>query len=128
MLRKIAAVALGGSFGATMRYLTVLYIDRLLRGSFPGGTLAVNLAGSLVTGVLWGVFETVVVTPTARTFLLVGVLGGFTTFSAFSMETVNLLRDGEMLRAIASVTLNTAGSIVLAFIGYLAGRAVIMIS
>lgn len=102
---KILLVGGGGFIGSVLRYLASGYVQNL-SGSigFPYGTLAVNLAGCLVIGFLSyladvrGIF-----TAETRAFVFVGVLGGFTTFSTFGNETMNLLRDGENTYALANV-------------------------
>jgi len=79
-------------------------------GVFPWGTLWVNLIGSFVIGILWEVSERVSVAPDLRIFVLVGILGGFTTFSSFALETINLLRAGETGYALINIiTTNMLG-------------------
>ena len=98
-----------------LRYLTSGWVQRydLFQG-FPLGTLAVNLMGSAVLGLLAGVSESrFVFGPSGPLFLFIGVLGGFTTYSTFSFETFGLLREGLYLRAVANVT----GTLVLCFAG-----------
>lgn len=102
---KLLLVGGGGFAGSVLRYLVSGYVQNL-SGSigFPYGTLAVNLAGCFVIGFLSyladvrGVF-----TAEARAFVFVGVLGGFTTFSTFGNETMNLLRDGENAYALFNI-------------------------
>jgi CrcB protein len=80
------------------------WVGRLLGVNFPWGTLAVNVVGGLVMGLLVGVMaQAWSVSPAIRAFLTVGVLGGFTTFSAFSLETVLLLQRGDILAALAYI-------------------------
>lgn len=93
-------VAVGSALGGVARYLVGIGLQRLSGGTFPFGTLAVNVVGSLLIGfVLQLALEGVGPTPATRTFLVVGVLGGFTTFSAFSWETVALLETEGWGRA-----------------------------
>lgn len=102
---KLLLVGGGGFIGSVLRYLASGYVQNL-SGSigFPYGTLGVNLAGCFVVGFLSyladvrGVF-----TPETRAFVFIGLLGGFTTFSTFGNETMNLLRDGENTYALANV-------------------------
>lgn len=98
----ILAVAAGGALGSVGRYLVGGWFGRMLGVDFPWGTLAVNVAGGLVMGALveamalsWNV------SPELRAFLTVGVLGGFTTFSAFSLEVVLLAERGQWTEAAA---------------------------
>jgi len=113
-MKLLLAVALGGALGATARYLVVSQVLRLVGGGFPLGTLVVNVLGSFVLGVLvalmtlkWPMGETF------RGFLVVGVLGGFTTFSAFSLDTVLLVERGHLPAAavyvLATVILSVGG-------------------
>lgn len=93
-------VALGGALGSVLRWGLSGAVQRWSGGTFPWGTFVVNAVGSLAIGVLAALaLERALVPPAARLFLIVGVLGGFTTFSAFSYETVALLRDGQWLTA-----------------------------
>jgi CrcB protein len=113
-MNAILAVAAGGALGAVSRYLVVGQVARLAGATFPFGTLAVNIAGSLILGLL-AEYITLRWTPSeeVRVFLIVGVLGGFTTFSAFSLDAVLLLERGELLRAFgyiaATVLLSVGG-------------------
>jgi len=96
----IFAVAAGGAAGAVARYLVMSSVGHWLGHGFPWGTIAVNIIGSLVLGALIEVMA-LVWSPTEamRAFLVVGVLGAFTTFSAFSMDTVYLFERGEIISA-----------------------------
>ncbi|MDR1283301.1 MAG: fluoride efflux transporter CrcB [Opitutaceae bacterium] len=96
--QQIALVAFGGGLGSVARFLLSAYASGGTPGwRFPVGTFLVNLAGCLVIGALWAAAERwpVVLTPHLRLLLFTGVLGGFTTFSSFGLETVLLLRRGE---------------------------------
>lgn len=88
----LAAVALGGALGSVARYALGVALRPASSASWPWGTLTVNVAGSLVIGVLFAWFATRPVSDATRVGLITGVLGGFTTFSAFSIETLELLR------------------------------------
>ncbi len=100
-MRDALLVALGGALGSVLRWSVSSWLARLSRdAAFPWGTLAVNIAGSAAIGfVLTLAFERGSVPPAVRLFLVTGILGGFTTFSAFSWETLVLLRDGHVLAA-----------------------------
>ena len=118
------AVAVGGALGASARFFTGTLVARLApQATFPWGTFAVNVLGCLAFGLLAGAFERAAVGPAGRTFLLAGVLGGFTTFSAFAFENVELLLAGQPGRA----ALNIAGQVVLGvgglWVGVLLARA-----
>jgi fluoride exporter len=107
-MRNILVVGLGGFLGSVCRYLMSGWVQRL-SGSFrfPYGTLSVNIVGCLLIGLLGGWADNAeLFHPTTRIFLLIGVLGGFTTFSSFGYETMALLRDHEVLAASANVGLH----------------------
>jgi fluoride exporter len=106
---NVLLVALGGSIGAVARYGLAGLVQRFTTPYFPFGTFVVNIVGCLVFGILAGVAEQrSALGPQARAFLLIGILGGFTTFSSFSFETFQLLRDAEFIRA----SLNALGQVV----------------
>ena len=121
-MTKIAIMALGGAVGTVLRYFTAGVVQRYSDGAFPAGTLGVNLIGSLCIGVLWGLFEDMAVSANVRTFLLIGVLGAFTTFSTFTLENFHLLRDGEMKVALMNVLVSNTAGIALVFGGYFMSR------
>jgi CrcB protein len=113
---SILYVALGGALGSVARWLVSGAVQRWAGGTFPWGTFAVNAAGSLAIGVLAAIaLERTLVPPAARLFLIVGVLGGFTTFSAFSYETMAMLRGGQWVSAagyaLGSVIVGVAGAL-----------------
>ena len=103
------------------RYALGGAVHRLVPGFFPYGTFVVNVLGCVVFGLIVGLAESrFVLGPGARAFLLVGVLGGFTTFSSFTFESFELLRSGQILAAGVNIT----GQVVIGFIGLWAGFAV----
>lgn len=110
-------VMLGGAIGAGLRHLVGAASLRLLGPGFPWGTLAVNLAGGLAMGLLAGWLVRAGGTEGTRLFVGVGILGGFTTFSAFSLEVGNMLQRGEIGIAAAYVTASVVGSVLLLFAG-----------
>ena len=105
---KIFLVGTGGFIGSVLRYVLGGVAQQLTRSeSFPYGTLAVNLIGCLAIGCLAELAETRgFFTSESRAFVFIGLLGGFTTFSAFGNETMNLWRDGESAFAIANIGAN----------------------
>ncbi len=124
-LATLLLVGLGGFAGSILRYGAGEWLQRLLGDSaFPFGTLFVNAAGCLTIGILAGLSESRdLLTEDARNFLYVGVLGGFTTFSAFGYQTLTLMRDGHTAMALANVGLQLALGLSAAAGGYLAARA-----
>jgi CrcB protein len=119
---KLFSVAAGGALGAVLRYAVSGWSYRIFPGVFPWGTLAVNLLGSLVIGILWGLFEDAMVSQSARLFLLPGILGAFTTFSTFSLESFHLIRDGEYGFVAWNIVLSVVLGIALVFTGYFSAR------
>jgi CrcB protein len=99
----ILAIAVGGAFGSVLRYIIGGVVQRSTHAGFPYGTLAVNIIGCLLIGALVQHFMNVEPSSLVRGFLVVGFCGGFTTFSAFSMETIGLVYSGSYLRASAYV-------------------------
>ncbi|HZQ06380.1 MAG TPA: fluoride efflux transporter CrcB [Anaerolineae bacterium] len=122
---RIVLVGLGGAVGSILRYLVSGYVqDASGSIGFPFGTLAVNVIGCLVIGILTQLAEARgILTPEARALLVVGVMGGFTTFSTFGNETVALLRDGENILALV----NIGASLVLGFGAVYIGRALVSV-
>ena len=129
-MRHLLAVALGGSLGSVARYLLQGAVQRRAgeaRGwaaVFPWGTLAVNLLGCLAIGFLAVLFEErLAIAPATRTFILIGLLGGFTTFSSFGFETFALLRDGNTLLALANVATSVTAGLAAVVLGAMLARA-----
>ncbi|MEO0601058.1 MAG: fluoride efflux transporter CrcB [Myxococcota bacterium] len=116
-------VALGGALGAVLRYGAGRLSVHLLGPSWPFGTLFVNVVGSLALGFVVGLSERAMPAST-RTFLGTGMLGAFTTFSTFSVETVGLAERGEVIGAIGNVVANTALGLTAAVLGLWLARAV----
>ncbi|HEU4365132.1 MAG TPA: fluoride efflux transporter CrcB [Candidatus Krumholzibacteria bacterium] len=118
---KFLWIGIGGFIGSVLRYLVAGWAQESSRSvSFPYGTLVVNIAGCLLIGALSYLADARgLLQAEVRLFLFVGVLGGFTTFSTFGLETLNLLRDGELLVAI----LNVSANVVLCLAAVWAGRA-----
>ena len=109
-MTKILLVGVGGFLGSVLRYLVSGYIQQVTKSAlFPYGTLAVNLIGCFIIGFLSQLAESRgLFTPESRALLFVGFLGGFTTFSTFSNESVNLLRDGENFYALLNAGMHFA--------------------
>ncbi|MGD2045902.1 MAG: fluoride efflux transporter CrcB [Gemmatimonadota bacterium] len=95
----LLVVGLGGALGAVSRYLSSGWVQTLAGGFFPWGTMAVNVAGSLMLGFMMVWLQSTTASPELRNLITVGFLGSFTTFSTFSYETTAMLRDGEWWRA-----------------------------
>jgi CrcB protein len=124
----LVLVASGGAVGSVLRYAVTGIAQRLFASggsaaaSFPVGTLVVNVTGSFLIGLLMGLAESrAVFGAEARLLLVTGLLGGYTTFSAFSLETLVLFRAGQMGTAIGSVLLQVLLGLAAAFAGFTAG-------
>lgn len=99
-------IAAGGAVGSTLRYLIGGFVQRSAAAGFPVGTLAVNVVGCFIVGVFTQHFMNLSPSPALRAALVTGFCGGFTTFSAFSIETVGLIDGGEYAKATAYIVLS----------------------
>jgi len=116
---------MGGAFGAVLRYGASLSVYSLLGRGFPYGTLFVNVSGSLLMGLLSVIMlERFNIDPEWRAAVLVGVLGSFTTFSTFSIETLNLLEQGDVIRATANIVLSVLVCLAAVWCGVIIGRQI----
>jgi CrcB protein len=115
----ISLVALGGALGSVSRYLLGMWIQSASRSvDFPYGTLTVNLIGCFVIGFLSQLAEARgAFTPETRALVFIGILGGFTTFSSFGNDTLNLFRDGETVNALVNVGANVILGLALVWLG-----------
>lgn len=118
-MSKTAAIAAGGAVGATMRYFVGLVSTRLFGTDYPWGTVIVNLIGAFLIGFLWGLFEQMDMSVNFKNFVLVGVIGSFTTFSTLSLDAFSLFRSGNGQLAFYHVILTNALGFVLVAAGYL---------
>jgi CrcB protein len=120
---KMLLAGFGGFIGSALRYWMSVMVYRNLGQDFPYGTLLVNLVGCLLIGLLMSLFEhRFVVSPNLRILLSIGVLGGFTTFSSFSYETISLIREGSYYLGMINVSLNVFLCLAGTAIGGIAGK------
>ena len=120
------AIAVGGAVGAVGRFWISDLVDSGLGKNFPHGTLVVNVAGSLLMGILYVLLvEKLTADPIWRSFLMVGLLGAFTTFSTFSLETLQLLEAGALLRAGLNVLVSVFSCVLAVWAGTFVGRHLI---
>jgi CrcB protein len=101
----VLSVGAGGFVGAIGRFTIAGFVQKIVGSTFPYGTLTVNILGSFIIGFLFLFFEQSIA-PTQKALLVTGLLGALTTFSTFSLETVLMLQDGLLLRAVLNTTLN----------------------
>ena len=117
-MTKIIAVALGGAIGSVGRYLTSLAVERYSRSNFPFETFTANLIGCLLIGLLWGHFEKLSISNEFRLFLFTGLVGGFTTFSTFARENIQLFKAGEYMHAVIYLLLSNLFGLLLVALGF----------
>lgn len=120
---KWLVVMAGGSLGAASRYGIGLLTARLWGTGFPYGTLVVNLVGCFIIGLLFALADrSRLLTPDVRLLLITGYLGALTTFSSFSVETVNAARAGLMQQAVTNILINNIGGLTLTYLGLRLGN------
>ena len=124
-MKAVLLVALGGAVGSVARYkLSGLVLHHTIDWRFPAGTFTVNVLGCLVAGVLAGLAEKHdLLSPEARLLLFTGLLGGFTTFSAFGLETMHLLKRGDLGVAAANVVLSVVAGLAALWLGLASVRS-----
>jgi CrcB protein len=121
---RLLLVLVGGGLGSAARYVVAVWAAERIGTSFPWGTLIVNVTGSFVIGLVATLAdEAGSISPNTRAFLVAGILGGYTTFSAFSLETWRLLDASEWVRALLNILGSVALSGAAVILGVAAGRA-----
>jgi len=124
-MQRIALIGLAGLAGTLGRYWLSLTVARRYGEDFPAGTLVVNVVGCFLAGALFHLLqERFEVGETARSAVLVGLLGGFTTFSAYGLQTFTLLRDGQLLLAALNVVGSNLLGLLMVWAGYSLARLV----
>jgi CrcB protein len=119
-------IAIGGALGSVARYWCSGVAARLIGETFPWGTLIVNVVGSLIIGffaTITGPDGRLFVGTIPRQFVMVGICGGFTTFSSFSLQTLNLMHDGEWLYAGANIVGSVITCLVAVWLGHIAANS-----
>ena len=125
---RFLLICLGGAIGTGCRYLTTIIAGQWFGTEFPYGTLIANLVGAFIIGLVQQLgLEALVIPDNARLFLTTGVMGGLTTYSAFSYETVRLMESGAWTAAWVNVVVTTAACLSLCFLGIAAGRGVMLL-
>jgi CrcB protein len=125
-VERFLFICLGGAIGTGLRYLTANLAVRWLGADFPYGTLIVNVVGSFLIGLIQQVGATSLLIPeTTRLFLTVGIMGGLTTYSSFSYETLRLAQIGAWSQAWINVLVTTAVCLGVCFLGIVVGRMIV---
>lgn len=121
---RVLLVLAGGALGSGARYLVALWTVERFGSSFPWGTLTVNVAGSFLIGLIATLADELgAIGPDTRVFLVIGVLGGFTTFSSFSLDTMRLAQQDDLVRAVWNIAVTLALGLTAVVLGVAAGRA-----
>ncbi|KHF25580.1 fluoride efflux transporter CrcB [Solemya velum gill symbiont] len=124
-MNQLLLIGAGGALGAIGRYWMSTLVYQFAGRGFPWGTLAVNLLGSLLMGVFYVLLvERLASNGDLRAFLMIGFLGAFTTFSTFSIETLMLIEEGALLRAVGNVLLSVVSCVTAAWIGIMLARSI----
>jgi CrcB protein len=119
---KILLLITGGALGTFFRYQLSLWIQQSVLSSFPYGILSVNVLGSFLIGFFWSLFDAFNFPPYLNLFLFTGFLGGFTTFSSFTLDSALLLKTGQYKMAIAYILASNLFGLFAVFFGYLIGK------
>ncbi len=124
-MMQLSVIAFGGAVGAVLRFLLSNSVYAIMGRNFPWGTLFVNVLGSLLMGFLYILFvERMQTSVELRSFVLVGLLGAFTTFSTFSIETLTLIESGELLRAGLNILISIICCVAACWLGFMLGRQI----
>jgi CrcB protein len=118
MAMKLLAVFLGGAFGSLSRFAVYLLVENKLHIQKFWATMSVNLFGSLLIGVVWAILSGYKNATTWQLLLMTGFLGGFTTFSAFSLDVLELFRAGQLKQALLYIAISLIGSLLMVFCAY----------
>jgi CrcB protein len=119
-------LALGGAIGTMARFAVSGAFARMVGETFPWGTVVVNISGCFAIGILatvTGPDGRLIVAPDLRQFMLIGICGGYTTFSSFSLQTLNLIRNGDMLSAAGNAAVSFIACMIAVWIGAVVGQA-----
>lgn len=122
LLSKILILGVGGAFGTLSRYYVSGMVHKFCGIGFPWGTLAVNLIGSFLIGLSWGIFENTTISSSIKLFLFIGIFGGFTTFSTYTYECLNLLKVGLYKTAFLNIIVSNILGILLVWAGFVLSK------
>lgn len=123
MLKYVILIGTGGFIGSVLRFYVSKLVQNVFLSSFPYGTFAVNVIGCLFIGIIFGIAEKGTwLTPEWRMFLTVGLCGGFTTFSTYSSESFQLLRDGQLINVLSYTALSVVCGLLAVYLGYMISK------
>jgi fluoride exporter len=123
-MKQLFLIALGGGLGTISRYWVSNKLQLLLNQLFPCGTLFVNLSGSFMIGFLFYLFELIPADQNIKSFLFIGFLGAYTTFSTYSLETIRLFQDGQLKMGLSNMLLNNILGLLMLVGGLLSARLI----
>jgi fluoride exporter len=121
-MSKLVYILAGGALGASMRYGISLLVFRVACGSFPWGTLIVNVLGSFLAGFAWAYLNQSSGPERINALFIIGMMGAFTTFSAYALESLRLFESGSINLALGNVLANNSGALLAAFAGFTLAR------
>jgi CrcB protein len=122
-MQQFFIVGIGSFLGGGLRYLISVFFNQKINPDFPYATLAVNLLGCLLIGVFYSLFEKSLINNDWKLFLTTGLCGGFTTFSAFSMESLQLFKQGNLFAMLMYIIISIVLGIALTYAGYLIAKS-----
>ena len=125
MAWKLLSIAMGGALGAMLRFAITHFHGKYFTSTFPWATFCANLIGAFLIGVFWGFFEKIKVSPNVKSFVLIGIIGSFTTFSTLSLETVKLFQSGNLKMGLFYVGASNIIGIFLVIVGFWISRQII---
>ncbi len=117
-MKNIIFIAIGGSLGSVCRYIFSKYANSFTNSSFPLGTLLVNISGAFMLGFFFYLFQNKFINSNYKNFLTIGFLGAYTTFSTYSLESVNLLKGGQIKLGLINILTNNLLGILLVIVGF----------
>ena len=123
-MTKVFILLAGGAIGTVFRYYLSAWVQQCSTSAFPYGIFAVNIVGSFLIGLCWGFSEQYNISPNYRLFIFTGLLGGFTTFSSFMLDTVDLFKAGDYKAALIYLFSSNVLGILAVVLGFLLGKCV----
>lgn len=124
-MTKVIYLLAGGALGSALRYAMSMWVQRSTLHTFPIGILSVNITGSFLIGFCWAFAEAFQFSQNMRIFLFIGLFGGFTTFSSYTLDTMILLKEGEYKIAFMNILISNIAGLVAVFLGLLSGKNIV---